>query len=446
MFRQVFSKFFRNETNNNANGLRASEQYNGQAQIYAIPTISSGFEAKQQQRDKNQSSDQNRTNSISMSSSSSNISKPDTYAKFDENNTRQIYIAPHCIRYSNSTLDETIYRIDDDSLNEIAAEILESDNAAPKLQIVFYKSNYYAINNSNLQVYKQLQLSGLITHVQADLISVEAIPYHLREYLLQTPSYLMNNFSQEFTDEECQDQNEDELSSSSRSQRTNGSSACSGEHPSIDIEQEMCSHENCDCAPDIVYAEDIFEDQNIFVDEIYEFGTCENCVESGGEQDMDETEDLRVDVGLVDKPSRYSDCSDGERVLNKLCEDTTKKLRIHLKTRRDNQPETDLNEAVKSALSNEIVEMKNDENMKDPRFKEAASGHVSDGFTLLKLDVKQKELNDQLFGQKPFISEEEKKKFISKQMSKLKASKSNIVKKIEASKEIQSLLVDEPED
>lgn len=51
--------------------------------------------------------------------------------------------------------------------------------------------------------------------------------------------------------------------------------------------------------------------------------------------------------------------------------------------------------------------MKNDENKNDPRFKEAASsGEVVEEFTLLKLDIKQKELNEQLFGKRPFIPEE----------------------------------------
>lgn len=42
-------------------------------------------------------------------------------------------------------------------------------------------------------MYKRLQISGLITHVQADVISVEAIPMALREHLLQTPSVLTNH-------------------------------------------------------------------------------------------------------------------------------------------------------------------------------------------------------------------------------------------------------------
>lgn len=72
--------------------------------------------------------------------------------KFNTPNVQQIYIAPHCIRYTNSTLDDTVYRIDDESLNEIASEILEAESVPPKLQIVFYANRYYAINNSHLQV------------------------------------------------------------------------------------------------------------------------------------------------------------------------------------------------------------------------------------------------------------------------------------------------------
>ena len=65
MIRQVFSKIFRSD--NSSHGLRASEQYNGQAQIYAIPTISSGFGPTRQQ--KNPSGNQNQMSSVPMSSS-----------------------------------------------------------------------------------------------------------------------------------------------------------------------------------------------------------------------------------------------------------------------------------------------------------------------------------------------------------------------------------------
>ena len=42
MFKQVFAKFFKHDTNQ----LSPTEQYNGQAQIYAIPTVSSNFQPK----------------------------------------------------------------------------------------------------------------------------------------------------------------------------------------------------------------------------------------------------------------------------------------------------------------------------------------------------------------------------------------------------------------
>lgn len=73
------------------------------------------------------------------------------------------------------------------------------------------------------------------------------------------------------------------------------------------------------------------------MDEIYEFGACENCVESGDEEEV-----AKMAVqGLINK--RYSD-NGKELVLSELCEDTTKKLEIHLKAKRSNQTETDLND------------------------------------------------------------------------------------------------------
>ena len=246
------------------------------------------------------------------------MSKLDYYAKYDDNNTKQIYIAPHCIRYSNSTLDDTIYRIDDESLNEIAAEVLESESLPPKLQIVFYDGVYFAINNSNLQIYKQLQLSGLITHVQADLISVEAIPFALREFLLQTPSSL-NNYNHEFTDEEYHEvQNSDMSSETNRSSNVTNESLNDSENNEMPDEHE------------VIFGEDVFDENDIYVDEIYEFGVCENCLESGDEegqnsgekiQESQPLEDLKlkgkIDVYLKKKDSTFNetnvDLNEGKR-------------------------------------------------------------------------------------------------------------------------------------
>ena len=187
---------------------------------------------------------------------------------YNDSQTRQIYIAPHCIRYTNSTLDDTIYRIDDESLNEIAAEILDSENMPPKLQIVFYDNNYFAINNSHLQIYKQLQLCGLITHVQADLISVEAIPVRLRDHLLQTPSHLLelDTMHSELMmpiDEEVLDE---ETFEGIKHNCTNSGSTSSANQ--------------LDSASDNETNQSFNTNTSKLVDETYEFGECENCVES----------------------------------------------------------------------------------------------------------------------------------------------------------------------
>lgn len=423
MFKQVFSRFFKKTTNN----LLPSEQYNGQAQIYAIPTISSNFE--NQRTHASTSKDFSFSSaSIPMSTSNGNFSKLDYYAKYDDNNTRQIYIAPHCIRYSNSTLDDTVYRIDDESLNEIAAEILESENLPPKLQIVFYDENYFAINNSHLQIYKQLQLSGLITHVQADLISVEAIPYPLREYLLQTPSHLLTNFTSEMTDEDYHEANTDDLSSSSRSNETNQSSTCSGINESLNG-SEFNVHDECSFTPDVVFAEDVYDD-NIYVDEIYEFGACENCLDSGDEDNTctDRKHEQNVSPLAINESA-----------------DKNGKLNVYLKTKASHSNDTtekELNDIVKSVLKSEQTDQNEFKNLD----KKCDESNISNEFRLLKLDLAQKKLNEEMSSQaRIFTNEDENQKFIVKQSSRLSTSKNKVTKKC-TPKEIENLLVTNEDD
>lgn len=389
MFKNMFSKLFKNDTRNQGNELAASEQYNGQAQIYAIPTVSSNF------------------NSNQKSNSSSNVhsSKLDYYAKYDDNNTKQIYIAPHCIRYSNSTLDDTIYRIDDESLNEIAAEILESENMPPKLQIVYYDNNYFAINNSNLQIYKQLQLSGLITHVQADLISVEAIPYALREFLLQNPVHLLNNYSNEITDDEyheTQGNLDDNMSSSRDTNQSRTSSGVNNESNfdnSSEINQIQDNDDsNNEYSPDIIYTQDIFDENHIYVDEIYEFGACENCVDSG-EDDGEDNDENGYDIcqsNYINENNRLKEeypCSSSS-IVNGVSGkkfNPNRKLDIHLKKKANSNDynQIELNEIVKNALKKEEGEKCLYKNLDD-------KNKVLPELGALQLDLNQKKLNDQL--------------------------------------------------
>ncbi|RNA08542.1 hypothetical protein BpHYR1_041839 [Brachionus plicatilis] len=290
MFRQVFNKIFGSGESNNRLHLSDSPAHN-RAPIYAIPTASPYFQSV---TDSNFDLNVNNPGQQSSQPAKKNFKNSQPIPKFTESNTRQIYIAPYCIRYSNSTLDDTIYRIDDDSLNEIATEILESDNLPPKLQIVFYDGKYYAINNSHLQIYKQLQMSGLITHVQADVISLEAIPLALRKHLLQ-PICLNNSISNSndtVSDEEF-DYAPDEIGVANSS-----SSALSSSNGIVDI-----------LSADILTPASIeMISKQMMVDETYEFGTCENCIDSDDDEskksiqeetefEEDKTKDDKDDYG-----------------------------------------------------------------------------------------------------------------------------------------------------
>ncbi len=235
MFRQVFSKLFFTKSNNESESSSSSSTV-VQRQIYAIPTVSSNIQSMS-------SSNVDKKKVVTFNNNGSLECK-----KYIDSNTRHIYIAPHCIRYTNSTLDNTIYRIDEESLNEIAAEILDSDTKEPpKLQIVFYKNNYFAINNSHLQIYKQLELCGFITHCLSDLINIEAIPIKLREHLLRTPEHLlelenMSSNHEMIQTENEEDDNDDDVDSyveENNSNCLNSGSTSSGNSASEDSDNKL---------------------------------------------------------------------------------------------------------------------------------------------------------------------------------------------------------------
>lgn len=303
MFKQVFAKLFKSSSTTNCTNQTASERFD-QPQIYSI---SSCFQSNSNAPTGvtsfyNNDTHLTESNESSKSvSSDSNSNKPSNInsKRYNDTTTRQIYIAPHCIRYTNSTLDDTIYRIDDESLNEIAAEILDSDNLPPKLQIVFYDGNYFAINNSHLQIYKQLQLSGLITHVQADLINIEAIPIKLRDHLLQTPSHLLELdqlHSQMFhSDEEILDEEAYDPTRTTKHENTHLTNRDSMNSGSTSSDNETTNSLS----------------ESKLVDETYEFGECENCVDSNEDEDnfednTEEDEDKIKFSSSLDK-SFYND-------------------------------------------------------------------------------------------------------------------------------------------
>jgi hypothetical protein len=285
--------------------------------------------------------------SSSSSSKTSAKSFPVATPRLNESSIQQIYIAPHCIHYTNSTSDDTVYRIDDESLNEIAAEILESDNSPPKLQIVHYGERYFAINNSHLQIYKQLQISGLITHVQADVINIEAIPYPLRQHLFQ-PSYdcidhLRRHHSahQMAADDVISDEDIEEamavhgmvldsdglmmagggvadhnetVNTTACSSASSNSSGGAGANTSS-IGQILAADVLSPSAIEMLSKE-------MLVDETYEFGACENCVESERDEaeeaeeveegDEDEDEEDEEDEAVRESDNEVDEYGDFE--------------------------------------------------------------------------------------------------------------------------------------
>ena len=210
MIKSVFSKLFRinsneqttakkdfsnlnNNNNNNNNGISISTI----SYFQSFSTISD-------------SNDENlNTNlpspSVSSSSSSNNEFSHSNYkdsfkSQYQQNNQNQnpgqyIYINPSCIRYSNSLLNDTIIRINENDINEISKQILDSNNVPPKLQIVLYDGIYYSINNSSLQIYKQLEKMGIITHVQADLLPLNTIPSGIRDHLLSNGIFFIKKLN-----------------------------------------------------------------------------------------------------------------------------------------------------------------------------------------------------------------------------------------------------------
>lgn len=131
-------------------------------------------------------------------------------------------------------------------------------------------------------------MCGLITHVQADVLSVETIPYALRQHLLQTPyelshhngsgSTVNSNDDDDDGEEECTDGDDDTSLQRNVLEEAYGNAA-SYPAPGLDI----LSAENLSML-----------EKEMLVDETYEFGACENCAES--EDDFEQQQ--QQDAGL----------------------------------------------------------------------------------------------------------------------------------------------------
>ena len=112
-------------------------------------------------------------------------------------------LAPSNIHFTDSSLGDLKYSIIDEHLmSDISKKLIESD-CPPKLQICAHQNQWFALNNSHLLVYRQLERIGLcdavgmsedplidgrslcVTSVLVcDIIRNEDIPIGIRQTLL----------------------------------------------------------------------------------------------------------------------------------------------------------------------------------------------------------------------------------------------------------------------
>ncbi|CAM4935905.1 unnamed protein product [Rotaria socialis] len=98
--------------------------------------------------------------------------------------TRTLSLAPSTINFTNSSLgDLKDSTIDEKLMIDISTKLMNS-TSPPKLQICAHNNQWFALNNSHLLVYRQLERIGLCDTVVCDVIRSEDIPLGIRESLV----------------------------------------------------------------------------------------------------------------------------------------------------------------------------------------------------------------------------------------------------------------------
>ena len=88
-------------------------------------------------------------------------------------------LSPSTIHFTDSTLGDFQNAIIDETLmNEISRKLIESVTP-PKLQICTHKNQWFALNNSHLLVYRQLERIGL-----CDSVGKNSVLPHLRHLFI----------------------------------------------------------------------------------------------------------------------------------------------------------------------------------------------------------------------------------------------------------------------
>ncbi|CAF0964441.1 unnamed protein product, partial [Didymodactylos carnosus] len=110
--------------------------------------------------------------------------KKSTSSENHQNNYRTLTLSPSTVNFTNSCLGDLKHSIIDEKLMiEISTKLIESD-CPPKLQVVENNHQWFALNNSHLLVYRQLERIGLCDKVVCDIIPSQNIPDGIRETLI----------------------------------------------------------------------------------------------------------------------------------------------------------------------------------------------------------------------------------------------------------------------
>ncbi|CAF3826616.1 unnamed protein product [Adineta steineri] len=98
--------------------------------------------------------------------------------------TRTLTLAPSIINFTNSSLGDLKHSVIDEKIMiDISTKLIESVSP-PKLQICAHNNQWFALNNSHLLVYQQLERIGLCDTVVCDIIRSQDVPMGIRETLI----------------------------------------------------------------------------------------------------------------------------------------------------------------------------------------------------------------------------------------------------------------------
>jgi hypothetical protein len=102
--------------------------------------------------------------------------------------SRTLTLAPSNINFTSSSLGDLKHSVIDEKLMiDISTKLMESD-CPPKLQICAHNNQWFALNNSHLLVYRQLERIGLCDTVVCDIIRSQDVPIGIRQTLIPVPT------------------------------------------------------------------------------------------------------------------------------------------------------------------------------------------------------------------------------------------------------------------